>query len=175
MKLAFGPDDYNPFQLRQKDQKDVRQEYTRLRRIAIKRLRRIEAAGLSSPSLANYIDKTYKPVSQIKSNAGVRAALSAVHKWLQSESSSVKGQRQILKRALSNFDFYGIKWVTPSNIYMVRQFLDSAKAGAYGENIGSPEALDYLVTLKTEAETIDELEKGYEKWLLRDTKYGNKK
>lgn len=175
MKLAFGTDEYNPFQLRQKDQKDVRQEYTRLRRIAIKRLRRIEAAGLSSPSLVNYIDKTYKPVSQIKSDAGVRAALSAVHKWLQSESSSVKGQRQILKRALSNFDFYGIKWVSPSNIYMVRQFLDSAKAGAYGEHIGSPEALDYLVTLKSEAETIDELEKGYEKWLLRDTKYGNKK
>lgn len=175
MKLAFGTDEYNPFQLRQKDQKDVRQEYTRLRRIAIKRLRRIEAAGLSSPSLVNYIDKTYKPVSQIKSDAGVRAALSAVHKWLQSESSSVKGQRQILKRALSNFDFYGIKWVSPSNIYMVRQFLDSAKAGAYGEHIGSPEALDYLVTLKSEAETIDELEKGYEKWLLRETKYGNKK
>lgn len=175
MKLTFGPDEYNPFQLRQKDQTDVRQEYTRLRRIAIKRLRRIEAAGLSSPSLANYIDKTYKPVSQIKSDAGVRAALSAVYKWLQSESSNVKGQRQILKRALSNFNFYGIKWVTPSNIYMVRQFLDSAKAGAYGENIGSPEALDYLVTLKTEAETIDDLEKGYEKWLLRDTKYGNKK
>lgn len=175
MKLTFGPDEYNPFQLRQKDQTDVRQEYTRLRRIAIKRLRRIEAAGLSSPSLANYIDKTYKPVSQIKSDAGVRAALSAVYKWLQSESSNVKGQRQILKRALSNFNFYGIKWVTPSNIYIVRQFLDSAKAGAYGENIGSPEALDYLVTLKTEAETIDDLEKGYEKWLLRDTKYGNKK
>lgn len=175
MKLAFGQDEYNPYQLRQKEQKDVRQEYTRLRRIAIKRLRRIEAAGLSSPSLVNYIDKTYKPVSQIKSDAGVRAALSAVYRWLQSESSSVKGQRQILKRALLNFDFYGIKWVTPSNIYMVRQFLDSAKAGAYGENIGSPEALDYLVTLKTEAETVDELEKGYEKWLLRDTKYGNKK
>lgn len=175
MKLAFGPDEYNPYYLRQKDQADVRQEYTRLRRIAIKRLRRIEAAGLSSPSLANYIDKTYKPVSQIKSDAGVRAALSAVYKWLQSESSNVKGQRQILKRALSNFNFYGIKWVTPSNIYMVRQFLDSAKAGAYGENIGSPEALDYLVTLKTEAETIDDLEKGYGKWLLRDTKYGNKK
>lgn len=175
MKLAFGPDEYNPFQLRQKDQKDVRQEYTRLRRIAIKRLRRIEAAGLSSPSLVNYIDKTYKPVSQIKSDAGVRAALSAVHKWLQSESSSVKGQRQILKRALANFDFYGIRWVSRTNIYLVRQFLDSAKAGAYGENIGSPEALDYLITLKTEPEAIEELEKGFQKWLLRETKYGNKK
>ena len=175
MKFLFGPDEYNPFSLRQHEKEDVRAEYTRLRKVAMKRLKRIEAAGLSSPSLVKYMTTAYKPISKIESGAGVRAALSALYKWLGQEGSTVAGQRAIRKRAMKNFDFYGITWVTDSNLPIVRQFLDSAKAGAYGANVGSPDAIDYMVMLKSEPEAIEDLEKGFEKWLVRDTKYGNKK
>lgn len=175
MDFLFGPEDYNPFQLRKQDQKDVRAEYTRLRNAAMKRLKRIEAAGLSSPTLVAYMTTTYKPVSKIYSDAGVRAALSALYKWLGQEGSTVAGQRAIRERSMKAFEFYGIKWVTYGNMAKVRLFLDSAKAGAYGANVGSPDAIDYLVALKSEPDSIEELEKGFSKWLVRDTKYGNKK
>ena len=145
-KLTYDSDWYVPTKIRDELKKDpaiVRKEYTRLRDIAQKRLKRLKASGLDDTQayLRNY--KHYPKLKDIKSDSELAARLSDLARFITAKGSTVSGQKDIMKKSLSTLHDTGYTFVNEGNFRDFGKFMEEYRNQMLDMSYDSGDAADF--------------------------------
>ena len=124
MPLAWDYDVYYPYRLEQMDESALRKEYTRLRKIANKRLARLQASQYKDSDLV----KEYAGGFEILANvADLPRELTVLARFVASERSSVTGLKRIDKQTISTLHQHGYTFVNSKNARQFGAFMEEMR------------------------------------------------
>ena len=124
MSLSWDYDVYYPYRLEQMDESALRKEYTRLRKIANKRLARLQASKYKDSDLA----KEYSGGFEILANvADLPRELTVLARFVASERSSITGLQRIEKQTISTLHQHGYKFVNTKNVRQFGAFMEEMR------------------------------------------------
>ena len=124
MPLAWDYDEYYPYRLEQMDESALRKEYTRLRKIANKRLARLQASKYKDSELA----KEYAGGFEILANvADLPRELTVLARFVASERSSITGLQRIDKQTISTLHQHGYTFVNAKNVRQFGAFMEEMR------------------------------------------------
>ena len=89
---------YIPSQLKGIDPSELRKEYTRLRDISQKRLKRLADSPFYDSEAYKYNAERFKKIKDIEDETELRTLLADLSKFVNRESSTIKGQYAIMAR-----------------------------------------------------------------------------
>lgn len=167
-KLTYDPNWYIPTKIKaeiQENRAAVRKEYTRLRDIAQKRLKRLKAAGLDDTQayLKNY--KHYPKLKDIKSDAELASRLSDLSRFITAKGSTVSGQKDIMKKSLTTLHDKGYKFVNEGNFRDFGKFMEEYRKQMLDMSYDSGDAADlYGVVIKHQLDP-EKVKADFEFWL----------
>lgn len=168
--LTYEDDWYTPTsiltQIKIGDLKKVRKEYTRLRDIAQKRLKRLEAADMGDTQAYLKNVHHYPKLKDIKTKYELAGRLSDLSRFIKAEASTVSGQRQIRAKTINTLHEHGYDFVNDTNIVDFGRFMEEyrkQKLEDMGYDSGDA-AETYSVVVKHELDP-EEVKKDFEFWL----------
>lgn len=167
-KLTYDPNWYIPTKIKaeiQENRAAVRKEYTRLRDISQKRLKRLKAAGLADTQayLRNY--KHYPKLKDIKSDSELAARLSDLARFITAKGSTVSGQKDIMKKSLSTLHETGYTFVNEGNFRDFGKFMEEYRNQMLDMSYDSGDAADlYGVVIKHQLDP-EKVKVDFEFWL----------
>lgn len=109
-------------------EKQVRKEYTRLRDISQKRLKRLAAAGYTNTEVYQRNVKHYPKLKDIKSKSELAQRLSDLSRFVGSSQSTVKGIRSRDQKTLQSLKESGYDFVNESNLKDFGDFMEQYRA-----------------------------------------------
>ena len=104
--------------------KEVRKEYTRLRDISQKRLKRLAAAGYTNTEVYQRNVKHYPKLKDIKSKSELAQRLSDLSRFVGSSQSTVKGIKSREQKTLETLKESGYTFVNESNLKDFGDFME---------------------------------------------------
>lgn len=122
------PEDYNPITLSRRAEPELRAEYTRLRRTARERLRRIERSSDfgDSPIVTN--NRAWLDVSPSAIPAAdLPSALSRVESLLEARTGSLTGLRRQRALTIESLKASGVRGITTKNFSEFTQFMNKTQ------------------------------------------------
>lgn len=125
-----------------------RKEYTRMRDIEVKRIKRAHAKGELL-----YIDLPPK-LSEIQSSADLARAYKHTSKFLESPRATAAGRRDIAERTVESLNEAGYENVNTKNLKQFGDFMDFVRA-KYTQN--TPDGKKMLVGSDFAAEAFDKI------------------
>ena len=167
-RLTYDPNWYIPTKIKaeiQENRAAVRKEYTRLRDISQKRLKRLKAAGLDDTQayLKNY--KHYPKLKDIKSDSELASRLSDLARFITAKGSTVSGQKDIMKKSLSTLHDTGYTFVNEGNFRDFGKFMEEYRHQMLDMSYDSGDAADlYGVTIKHQLDP-EKVKADFEFWL----------
>ena len=130
MPLAWDYDIYYPYRLEQMDESALRKEYTRLRKIANKRLARLQASKYKDSDLA----KEYAGGFEILANvADLPRELTVLARFVASEKSSITGLKRMEKQSISTLHKHGYTFVNAKNVGQFGAFMEEMRQAGYSK------------------------------------------
>lgn len=127
-RLSWDRDWYTPSNLKAMldngKEKQVRKEYTRLRDISQKRLKRLAAAGYTDTEVYQRNYKHYPKLKDIKSKSELAQRLSDLSRFVGSSQSTVKGIKERNKQTLDTLKEHGYGFVNESNLRDFGDFME---------------------------------------------------
>ena len=121
-------DVYTPYNMGSMTEKQIREEYSRLRSVANKRLLRLEKAGIGMRALKGY---KFPTISQIESSSKstVSSELASVSRWLSDYRSTITGEKQFITefQDMMQGKGYGDLVKTLEDVYKVVEMLDDLR------------------------------------------------
>ena len=146
-------------------QKEVRKEYTRLRDIAQKRLKRLEKAGLTNTAIYQSNYKRFKKLKDIKSNSELASRLSDLARFIRDPRSTKKKLFEIRDKSLKTLHSHGYKFVNKENYYEFAKFMEEYRNKMLDMEYDSGDAADtYGITVKHELDP-NKVQADFEFWL----------
>ena len=145
--------------------KEVRKEYTRLRDIAQKRLKRLAAAGYKNAEVYQRNYKHYPLLKNIKSSSELAQRLSDLSRFIESRRSTVKGIKDTRNQALRTLHEHGYKFVTEENYGEFAEFMESYRNNMLDMEYDSGDAADLFgVAVKHEIDP-EKIKEDFEFWM----------
>ena len=143
----------------------VRKEYTRLRDIAQKRLRRFEATGLTKSQAYKKNVKHYPLLKDIKSDYELAGRLSDLERFITAKAGSVSGQREIRKKSIATLHENDYKFVNEENFDDFTDFMEAYRDELMDLEYDSGDAADlYGVVVKQKLDP-EKVKADFEFWL----------
>lgn len=105
-------------------EKQVRKEYTRLRDISQKRLKRLAAAGYTNTEVYQRNVKHYPKLKDIKTKSELAQRLSDLSRFVGSSQSTVKGIKSREQKTLETLKESGYTFVHESNLKEFGDFME---------------------------------------------------
>lgn len=105
-------------------EREVRKEYTRLRDISQKRLKRLAAAGYTDTEVYQKNVSHYPKLKDIKSKSELSQRLSDLSRFIASSQSTVKGIKEREKKVLEKLHEHDFNFVTESNLSDFGEFME---------------------------------------------------
>ena len=105
-------------------EKQVRKEYTRLRDISQKRLKRLAAVGYTNTEVYQRNVKHYPKLKDIKSKSELAQRLSDLSRFVGSSQSTVKGIKAREQKTLQSLKESGYGFVNESNLKDFGDFME---------------------------------------------------
>ena len=139
--------------VRLEHERALRAEYSRLRSMAQKRVKRAFEKGETAESLRLPVQE-FPKLKEIKSNADLARALSQVTRWTTSKYSTAKGREQIAQKTAQSMQKLGYEGVTPQNVNKFNQFMEQMRR-KYEED--TPEGRVMFIGSDFLVEAFDEL------------------
>lgn len=134
---------YSPYQLTRMSDAAIRKAYSELRKVANKRLQRLEKAGLG-----RHGEYRFPTIAQIQSSsrATVASELADVSKFLRDERTTVKGERRFINKMseIMTQKGYGDLFNTPEKMYETLAFLDEIRDDYKETQLPPSDILDVL-------------------------------
>ena len=122
------PEDYNPITLSRRPESELRAEYTRLRRIARDRLRRIERSSDFGDSAIVRNNKAWLDVPPSKiSKAELPSVLSQVEGMLEAKTGTLTGLRRQRALSIESLRASGIRGITAKNYNEFTHFMNRSE------------------------------------------------
>lgn len=131
--------EYNPRKLGMIDDAALRKEYTRLRDIAQKRLKRLQAGGYGSS--VEYVSNVgaFPTIKQMGGKVN-KYKLIKLARFIASPRSTVSGQKETVKREIKALKEAGIKKITTANLTKYGEMMDYIRAVGYDVLLYSAQA-----------------------------------
>ena len=144
-------------------EQQMRQEYSRLRAIANKRLQRFEGSKYEEyPSYVRNAGK-FVPLSKIGSQRELLYKLVDVSRFITAKSSTVTGIREINLKKIEKFREHGVYFVNLGNIEVFGEFMEWWRDSQYALVYGSSRVADVFgVAVKGKGLDVEELKKNFE-------------
>lgn len=169
--FKFNRFSYTPEGAKQLTDKNLREEYSRLRSIAVKRLQRLGNSEWNDTDLYLRSKNKFKKLKEIKTNRELRFLLSDLHNFLESPRSSVTGLDKIRKQSLDTLHRHGYDFVTKKNFRDFGRFMEWAREHAQAYMYDSQRvanAYDELAVKRNLSQR--EIETAFRAWSRRERK-----
>ena len=108
--------------------REARAEYSRLRKIAAKRLQRLEKAGYAQFATYQRYAHAFSPLPRNLSESRVYKKLNEVAHFLSLQSSSVSGEREKLRSTVETLHELGYDFINEGNIREFGRFMDTIRS-----------------------------------------------
>lgn len=105
--------------------KALRQEYSRLRSIAEKRLARLKASEFVDSQIVREFDNSFKTLKEMKAPFDLAYGLSNLRRFLGRKASTVTGQRDIRQKAIETFHRHGFDEINEENYDEMAELISS--------------------------------------------------
>ena len=128
--LAWQYDEYYPYRLEQIDESALRKEYSRLRKIANKRLKRLLASKYKETDLAKEYAGGFAILADVED---LPRELTVLARFVASEKSSVSGLKRLEKKAISTLHQHGYTFVNAGNIGQFGAFMEEMRQAGYSK------------------------------------------
>ena len=143
----------------------VRKEYTRLRDIAQKRLKRFEAAGLTNTQAYRKNVKHYPLLKDIKSDYELAGRLSDLERFITAKAGSVSGQKEIRKKSIATLHDNDYTFVNEENFDDFTDFMESYRDQLYDMEYDSGDAADLFGVVVKQKIDPEKVKKDFDFWL----------
>ena len=143
----------------------VRKEYTRLRDIAQKRLKRFEASGLTNTQAYRKNVKHYPLLKDIKSDYELAGRLSDLERFISAKAGSVSGQRAIRKKSIVTLHDNDYTFVNEENFDDFTDFMESYRDQLYDMEYDSGDAADLFGVVVKQKIDPEKVKKDFDFWL----------
>ena len=168
-RLSWDFNWYTPSNLKamleNKKEPQVRKEYSRLRDIAQKRLKRLEEAGFSETEVYKKNISHYPTLKEIKTKSELAQRLSDLSRFIKSSQSTVQGIKERRQKVLESLSEHGYGFVNESNLNEFGDFMESYRANMLDMEYDSGDAAElYSVSIKHKIDPED-LKKDFEYYL----------
>lgn len=161
-----------PFLIKKKESlKEQRAEYTALRDIIQKRIKRMAASkpknGIN-PRQSKFFKEWGAGVPKLREIPEERISyiLSAMKQSLKKKESTIKGYQESTKARLRGLQKVGIDFVNLGNLQDFIKFMEEYRAQRLDHVVGSPEAAELYGISKSKGVNNEELFKNFEEWAL---------
>lgn len=169
--FKFNRFSYTPEGAKQLTDKNLREEYSRLRSIAVKRLQRLGNSEWNDTELYLRSKNKFKKLKDIKSNRELRFLFSDLHNFLESPRSSVTGLDKIRKQSLDTLHQHGYDFVTKKNFRDFGRFMEWAREHAQAYMYDSQRVADAYNELSVKRNlSPKEIELAFRSWSRRERK-----
>ena len=128
--LAWDYDEYYPYRLEQMDERALRKEYTRLRKVANKRLARLQASKYKDSELAKEYAGGFALLANV---ADLPRELTMLARFVASEKSSITGLKRIEKQTISTLEQHGYTFVNTKNVGQFGAFMEEMRQAGYSK------------------------------------------
>lgn len=146
-------------------EKEVRKEYTRLRDISQKRLKRLAAAGYANTDIYKKNIKHYPKLKDIKTKAELAQRLSDLSRFIASRMSTVKGIKDTRSHRIRTLHEHGFTFVNDSNYADFAEFMEFYREQLLDMEYDSGDAAELFgVTVKHEIDP-DKFKEDFEFWM----------
>lgn len=129
-----GGESYTPAALSRFSEADIENEYTRLRRVALGRLKTIGKSEFRKGDIykeyKNRFDMTAKQIVKEGGTSLLKYRLSAVQRFLSKKAASVTGLREIRDKTLGTLHEHNYDFITANNIEDFGYFMGAVRASA---------------------------------------------
>lgn len=168
-RLSWDRDWYTPSNLKAMldngKEKEVRKEYTRLRDIAQKRIKRLKAAGYTNTDVYQKNYAHYPKLKDIKSKSELAQRLSDLSRFVASSRSTVSGIKDARSQSLKTLHEHGFTFVTQENYGDFAQFMESYRDQLLDMEYDSGDAAELFgVAVKHELDT-EKVKQDFEFWM----------
>lgn len=148
-RLNLGSiDNYYPYYLVNNfSERDLRREYTRLRDIASKRIKRLEKAGFANTQLVNIAtggSGSIARLSDLPDIESISRELTKVARFLSNRASTVSGIKRIKQKTLRTLSEHGFDFVNEANIDDFGEFMDRVRAAGYDKILPSDQIAEFF-------------------------------
>lgn len=143
----------------------IKYEYTRLRRIANDRLKRLAKSEFNRSEYLQQFKGGFKPTSKYENMAELRAGLSEVARFVSAKTSSVTGQRAYRKKTLETLHERGYTFVNKSNFVEFGKFMEAWRADKEAQSYGSIAATELYEQVKKKKLDVDEVQEKFQQYL----------
>ena len=166
MPLAWDYDVYYPYRLEQMDESALRKEYTRLRKIANKRLARLQASKYKDSELA----KEYSGGFTILANvADLPRELTALARFVASEKSSITGLKRMETKAISTLHKHGYTFVNAGNVGQFGAFMEEMRQAGYSKLYSSEFLANWWSEKgRSKRDNADNLKREFDKYVTQN-------
>ena len=144
--------------------KEMRSQYSYLRTVAQKRLKRLGESEFAESQAYLKNVKTFKPLSEIKTESELIMRLYSVRKFIESKGSTIKGQTEIRRKAVEAAQEKGLDWINEGNIAEFGQYMDYLRAKYKGAQFDSERAMRLFVAAKKKDVDPTEVAQDFEYW-----------
>lgn len=140
---------------------DYKKEYSRLRKIANQRLKRLGESEYRTLQ-AYQINKHGFPKLGDLTDGAFKFELYRLQKFVSARSSSVTGQREIEKTTISSLRSRGYTFINKSNYRRFTEYLEQLKAKNNGRLYDSDRVVDVFELSERKGFTTDDIIENYE-------------
>lgn len=155
----YDPEVYTPRALRKNlTPAQARQEYSRLRSIALKRIQRFEGTEYSDAQiLREFPASHFLKVSDIHNDRVLYYLLADTARFLKSKRSTISGQKEIEKKTLETLRRRNYGFVTPVNLRDFGRYMELVKAQSTATYFDSIRAAELFRDALEDRKSIDEI------------------
>ena len=146
-------------------EKEVRKEYTRLRDISQKRLKRLAAAGYTETDVYKKNVTHYPKLKDIKTKSELAQRLSDLSRFVGSSQSTVKGIKEREKKVLKTLRKNGYKYVNESNLSVFGEFMEYYRDAMYDLEYDSGDAADLYTVVEKNKLDPEKVKEDFDFWL----------
>lgn len=146
-------------------EKEVRKEYTRLRDISQKRLKRLAAAGYTETDVYKKNVSHYLKLKDIKTKSELAQRLSDLSRFVASSQSTVKGLKEREQKVLKTLRKSGYKYVNESNLSDFGEFMEYYRDAMYDLEYDSGDAADLYTVVEKNKLDPEKVKEDFDFWL----------
>lgn len=159
--LTWEYDEYYPYRLEQIDERALRKEYTRLRKIANKRLNRLQASEYKETDLAKEYAGGFALLADVKD---LPRELTQLARFVASERSSVTGLKRIDKQTIETLQEHGYTFVNTKNVRQFGAFMEEMRQAGLSK-LYSSEFIAEWWSEQGKRDNAKELRREFEKYV----------
>ena len=168
IKFNLPSYDYDVLKTQRKNVQALRNEYSRLRSIARKRLERLSTSSFSGSQTYLRYRNTFKSLDQIKKGnvAQLSKKLSEVYDFLNLKTSTVSGQRQVAKQRIAQLQQQGYSFIkTPTDLKNFGAFMDYNRSLKKGGLYDSEKVIEMLDAIDKKGIDQKQVAKDFDFWM----------